>query len=80
MGPALIAIQTPERALEEGSEPAGPDEPAIPPVEAVQAIHSSLDDHYRRTLDDPLPMLDSKALRERVNRLASETQERSDGT
>ena len=80
VGPALIAIQTPERALEEGSEPAGPDEPAIPPVEAVQAIHSSLDDHYRRTLDDPLPMLDSKALRERVNRLASETQERSDGT
>ena len=72
VGPALIAIQTPERALEEGSEPAGPDEPAIPPVEAVQAIRSYLDDHYRRTLDDPLPMLDSKALRERVNRLASE--------
>ena len=63
VGPALIAIQTPERALEEGSEP-GPDEPAIPPDEAVQVIHTYLDDHYRRTIDDPLPMLDGKSLRE----------------
>ena len=41
-----------------------PDEPAILPDEAVQVIHSYLDDHYRRTLDDPLPMLDGKTLRE----------------
>ena len=63
VGPALIAHQTPERALEEQSGQA-PDEPAIPPEEAVQVIHSYLDDHYRRTLDDPLPMLDGKSLRE----------------
>ena len=30
----------------------------------MQVIHSYLDDHYRRTLDDPLPMLDGKSLRE----------------
>ena len=38
VGPALIAQQTPERALEERSGQA-PDEPAIPPEEAVQVIH-----------------------------------------
>ena len=63
VGPALIAHQTPERALEERSGQA-PDEPEIPPEEAVRVMHSYLDDHYRRTLDDPLPMLDGKTLRE----------------
>ena len=63
VGPALIAQQAPERALEEQAGQA-PDEPAIPPEEPVQAIHSYLDEHYRRTLDDPLPMLDGKSLRE----------------
>ena len=63
VGPALIAHQTPERAMEEQSRQA-PDEPEIPPEEAVRVMHSYLDDHYRRTLDDPLPMLDGKTLRE----------------
>ena len=63
VGPALIAQQAPERALEEQAGQA-PDEPAIPPEEPVQAIHSYLDEHYRRTLDDPLPMLDGKSLRQ----------------
>ena len=63
VGPALIAHQTPERAQEERSgQP--PDEPEVPPEEALQVIHSYLDDHYRRTLDDPLPMFDGKTLRE----------------
>ena len=30
----------------------------------MRVMHSYLDDHYRRTLDDPLPMLDGKTLRE----------------
>ena len=63
VGAALTTHQTPERALKEQSGLA-PDEPAIPSEEAVQVIHSYLDDHYRRTLDDPLPMLDGKSLRE----------------
>ena len=63
VGPALIAHQTPERALEERSGQ-GPDEPEIPPKEALQVMHSYLDEHYRRTLDDPLPMLDGMTLRE----------------
>ena len=63
VGPALIAQQSPEQALEEHAGLAQ-DEPAIPPEEAMQVIHSYLDDHYRRTLDDPLPMLDGETLRE----------------
>ena len=64
-GPSLIAQQALEKAMEELSGPA-PDEPGIPPEEAAQVMHSYLDDHYRRTLDDPLPMLDGKTLREAV--------------
>ena len=41
-----------------------PGAPEIPPDEVVQIMHSYPDDHYRRTLDDPLPMLDGKTLRE----------------
>ena len=63
VGPALIAHQTPERAQEERSGQA-PDEPEIPPEEALQVMHSYLDDHYRRTLDEPFPMLDGKTLHE----------------
>ena len=62
-GPALVAHQTPERAQEERSGQT-PDEPEIPPAEALQGLHSYLDDHYRRTLDEPFPMLDGKTLRE----------------
>ena len=63
VGAALIAHQTPERALEERSGQA-PDEPEVPPEEARKVIHSYLDDHYQRTLDEPFPMLDGKTLRE----------------
>ena len=63
VGPALIAHQTPERAQEKRSGPA-PVEPEVPPEEALQVMHSYLDDHYRRTLDEPFPMLDGKTLRE----------------
>ena len=62
-GPSLIAQQALEKAMEELSGPS-PDEPGIPPEEAVQVLHSYLDDHCRRTLEDPLPMLEGKTLRE----------------
>ena len=63
IGPALIAHQTPERAQEARSGQA-PDEPEVPPEEALKVMHSYLDDHYRRTLDEPFPMLDGKTLRD----------------
>ena len=63
VGPALIAHQTSERAMEARAEHS-PEAPEIRPDEGVQVMHSSLDDHYRRTLDDPLPMRDGQTLRE----------------
>ena len=62
VGPSLTVHQTRERALEVQSGPAS-DESEIPPDEVVQVMHSYLDEHYRRTLDDPLPMLDGMTLR-----------------
>ena len=53
-GPALVAHQTPERAQEERSGQT-PDEPEIPPEEALQVMHSYLDDHYRRTTTNRFP-------------------------
>ena len=40
------------------------DAPGIPPEEAARIIHAHLDKHYRRTLDEPMPMLDGKTLRQ----------------
>ena len=65
VGPPLTSHQDPESALEEHVERAR-DEPAMPTAEAVETMHAWLDDRYRRTLDDPLPMLDGVTPREAV--------------
>jgi hypothetical protein len=39
-------------------------QPELPPEVAEQAIHTFLDDHYRRTLDNPVPALDGKTPRQ----------------
>ena len=63
VGSPLISHRDPEAALEEGAGPAHVG-PGVPPEESVQAIHSILDDYYRRTLEDPHPMLDGKSPRQ----------------
>ena len=66
VGSPLISHEDIERALErsEGSQALGKDD--IPPEIAAQIIHNHLDDHYRRTLDDPLPIFDDKSPRQAV--------------
>jgi len=60
-----VSSQDPLELLEAGVEqPARNVEP--PPEEALQAIHAMLDDHYRRTLDEPIPALGGKTLRRAV--------------
>ncbi|MDP6690627.1 MAG: hypothetical protein QF384_14115, partial [Alphaproteobacteria bacterium] len=63
LGRPLTSHQTLEKMLEEH-----PDTPAIedefPHEVAEQAIHSYLDNHYRRSLDEPLPFLDGKTPRQ----------------
>lgn len=66
IGPALTLSQDPYQAIEEHrSEPKQNDSrPAS--VEEVQVVHSFLDEHYRQTLDQPLPILSGKTLRQAV--------------
>lgn len=63
VGPPLVSHQHPERALEEHAG-AAPEEPVELPEEALAAMQSMLDEHYRRTLDEPIPMLDGRTPRE----------------
>ena len=63
VGNPLISHQDPEQAMAEyAGQPE--DEPGLPPEEAAGIIHAYLDEHYRRTLDEPIPMLDGKTLRQ----------------
>ena len=57
VGPPLVSHQDPEMALEEHAGQA-PEEPVIPTAEATETMHGWLDGHYRRTLDELLPVLD----------------------
>ena len=63
VGRALVSSQDPYQAMEKQSSGSVPDDSGPPPEEAVQAIHSYLDEHYRQTLDEPLPVLGGRTLR-----------------
>lgn len=63
VGPALTSSQDPYQALQEYRAEQRQEEVRIPTEEEVKAIHLHLDDHYRHTLDEPLPMLGGKTLR-----------------
>jgi hypothetical protein len=65
VGSPLTSHQDLEKMLEERPESTLP-EHDLPPEIAEQAIHSYLDDHYQRALDDPLPILDGKTPRQAV--------------
>ena len=63
VGSPLISLQDPEQVMAQFTGRAE-DEPGLPPEEAAGIIHAYLDEHYRRTLDEPIPMLDGKTLRQ----------------
>ena len=63
VGSPLISHQDPEQAMAQfAGQPE--DEPEIPPEVAARIVHAHLDKHYRRTLDEPIPMLDGKTPRQ----------------
>lgn len=64
VGRALISSQDPYQAMEANREGTTPDDTESPSEEELRAIHAYLDDHYRRTLDEPLPMLGGRTLRQ----------------
>ncbi|MDE0052510.1 MAG: hypothetical protein OXO52_22230 [Rhodospirillales bacterium] len=63
VGPPLVSHQDPETALEEHAG-AVPEEPVALSGDALAAMRSMLDEHYRRSLDEPIPMLDGRTPRE----------------
>lgn len=64
VGSALRSSQEPYQALQAYRAQRKQEEPRRPTEEEVEAMRMYLDDHYRRTLDEPLPMLDGKTLRQ----------------
>ena len=63
VGSPLISHQDLEQAMTEYTgEPQ--DDLGLAPEEASRIVHAHLDEHYRRTLDNPIPVLDGKTLRQ----------------
>ena len=63
VGTPLISHQDPEQAMAKyAGEPE--DDLGLPPEEAARIIHAYFDEHFRRTLDEPLPILDGKTPRQ----------------
>ena len=65
VGPPLTALQTAEQLIEEPTRHSSGDA-ELPPEIAEPALQSFLDGHYRRVLDEPLPVLDGKTPRQAV--------------
>ncbi len=69
VGPPLMAMQTPEQALEERAEKGSSEElpkPPLPPEEMAAVMQEVLDNHYRTLLSQPIPMLDGKTPKQAV--------------
>ena len=66
VGTPLTSHEAIERALERTKSPQRSDKNDVSPEIAAKIIHNYLEDHYRRTIDDPLPFLDGKSPRKAV--------------
>ena len=68
VGTPLTSHEDPAARLEGGgSEPvAGQEEPDIPPEEMEAVIGTLLEGHYRKVLDEPVPMLGNRSPRQAV--------------
>ncbi len=66
VGAPLISHEDIEKTMETSAGSRVSAENEIPPEIAAQIMRDFLDDHYRRTLDDPLPILDGKTPRQAV--------------
>ena len=64
VGQAVVSAQEPNEFLKTDPEQSTPDHVEPPSEQEVQASHEWLDSHYRRTLDEPLPILGGRTLRQ----------------
>lgn len=69
IGPALTTLQTPDQLMAEndtrqhGADDREPKNTVDPEI-AAAIIHNTLDQHYRRCLDEPIPALENKTPRQ----------------
>lgn len=65
IGHPLMTVQSPEQAMAERPSAPPPEDTAdeIPREVKTQIIHQFLDEHYGKTLDQPIPMLGNKSPR-----------------
>jgi hypothetical protein len=74
VGAPTLTAETVEEALARREAPpardAPPPQPLLPPDEERRIVHCHLDDHFRRTLDKELPMLDGMTPRQAVGTAA----------
>lgn len=64
VGRAVTSSRDPHQVTKSSAEKPAQNDIEPPTEEAVRAMHEFLDRHYRRTLDDPLPVLGGRTLRQ----------------
>jgi hypothetical protein len=64
VGAPLISHQDIQQMLDEPAGPTASKADEIPPEAAAEILGNYFDDHYRRVLDEPLPMFDGKTPRQ----------------
>ncbi len=74
VGPPLTSHEDIERMLDRSVDPRAEKDDEVPPEAAAEIMREYQDDHYRRALDDPLPMLDGKTPRQAVKTKKSRAQ------
>ena len=63
VGQPMTSLQSLNRALEERRD-MPPAEPPLPPEAAAEVLRTYFDQHYRETLDQPIPFFDGKSPRQ----------------
>ncbi len=72
MGEPLVEYQSPESAVPDG--PAQEAESLLDPTEQAAVIRQVLDEHYRKVIDEPVPVLDGRTPRQAVETEAGREQ------
>jgi hypothetical protein len=63
-GEPEAVFRSPAEVMSEAGDPPAPVEPDLPPEVRAEIIRHHIEDHYRKTLDDGLPLFDGKSPRQ----------------
>jgi len=63
-GEPEVVLRSPAEAMSEAGDPPASVEPGLPPEVRAEIVRDYIEDYYRKTLDDGLPVLDGKSPRQ----------------